>query len=532
MTPVKSRVRGLLELSGKRSVFLSVFAILVLNLLLKNILGVNENVVLAEARHFGDPSWIPNDWFLNQYIGYRLLFNAMFGQAARALPLYILSIAGRILIYFIFAIVVDKIARTLKIHVLFVIPAMVLFVLFQSLVAREWMLGGLETKSFAYACALGALVALTHRRYRPMFLLTGLAASFHILVGIYAAFSLTVAMLLSFRSHRDNIREILLSSPLALMTAVPALYAVGQYLADSATVDSLRAATIYVIERNPHHTFPGAWTKPWAVRFSASCLLFAGILRFSRIPARRDFAAYGLGSSLLFCAGLALYYTGNYHWLKLYWFRHPDVIIPFIGFFLAASLLSDPVTAETKNDDTQAAGSFPPWVRAAALCVGIVLSVAGIGRSAYAFRDHLAKIVRSERPFYLAHLEPELRDALFWIKANTPRDAVFLASPALDEFYISAERAMFVSFKHSPQTDSDNIEWYKRIQILNNGSEHREDGFAMVDDIDEAFYRLSPGAITSIARQYNLHYYLGKKGARLPFPAVYSNSAYVLYTLK
>ncbi len=54
------------------------------------------------------------------------------------------------------------------------------------------------------------------------------------------------------------------------------------------------------------------------------------------------------------------------------------------------------------------------------LCVGIVLSVAGIGRSAYAFRDHLAKIVRSERPFYLAHLEPELRDALFWIKANTP----------------------------------------------------------------------------------------------------------------
>jgi hypothetical protein len=99
MTPVKSRVRGLLELSGKRSVFLSVFAILVLNLLLKKILGVNEHVVLAEARHFGDPSWIPNAWFLNQYIGYRLLFNAMFGQAARALPLYILSIAGRILIY-------------------------------------------------------------------------------------------------------------------------------------------------------------------------------------------------------------------------------------------------------------------------------------------------------------------------------------------------------------------------------------------------------------------------------------------------
>ncbi len=56
----------------RRSVFLTVFTILVLNLLFKKILGVNETVVLAEAKHFGDPSWIPGDWFLNQNIGYRL----------------------------------------------------------------------------------------------------------------------------------------------------------------------------------------------------------------------------------------------------------------------------------------------------------------------------------------------------------------------------------------------------------------------------------------------------------------------------
>ena len=139
-------------------------------------------------------------------------------------------------------------------------------------------------------------------------------------------------MLLTFTSHRDRMKEIFRAMPFALMTAIPAIYAVGQYLSDSASVDALRAATIYVIERNPHHTFPGAWTKPWVVRFSASCMLFAGILAFSRRPARRVFAAYGLGSAVLFCTGLVLYHSGNYAWLKLYWFRHPDVIIPCSAF--------------------------------------------------------------------------------------------------------------------------------------------------------------------------------------------------------
>jgi hypothetical protein len=511
---------------------LTVFIILILNLLLKNILGVNENVVLAEARHFGDPSWIPNDWFLNQYIGYRLLFNAIFGQLARILPLYLVSIAGRLVIYFLFAIVIEKISRTLKIHLALIIPALVLFVSFQSIVARGWMLGGVETKSFAYTCALGALVALAHRRYRPMFLLTGLAASFHILVGIYSAFSLGVAMLLTFKSHRDRMKEIFLALPFALMTAIPAIYAVGQYLFDSAGVDALKAATIYVIERNPHHTFPGVWTRPWVVRFSASCMLFSGILAFSRTPARRVFAAYGLGSALLFCAGLVLYYTGNYHWLKLYWFRHPDVIIPFLGFFLLAALMSEPLKGEAAPGTEPKSIMTIPVVQKTALVIAVLLSTAGMMKSAYVFSRHSIKIAGSERPFYLAHLEPDLRSALFWIKANTPADAVFLVSPAIDEFYISAERAMFVSFKHSPQTDSDNIEWYNRILLLNDGKTPIQKGFKMVREIDHSFYNLETATINEIAKRYSLDYYLGKSDRKRPYRIAYANGDYTLYFLR
>ncbi|HSV98508.1 MAG TPA: DUF6798 domain-containing protein [Spirochaetota bacterium] len=524
--------RALREFIGKRSVFLTVFIILILNLLLKNILGVNENVVLAEARHFGDPSWIPNDWFLNQYIGYRLLFNAIFGQLAMILPLYLVSIAGRLVIYFLFAIVIEKISRTLKIHLALIIPALVLFVSFQSIVAREWMIGGVETKSFAYICALGALVALAHRRYRPMFLLTGLAASFHILVGIYAAFSLGVAILLTFNSHSDRIKEIFLAVPYALMTAVPAIYAVGQYLYDSASVDALKAATIYVIERNPHHTFPEAWTRPWVARFSASCMLFAGILAFSRRPARRVFAAYGLGSAVLFCAGLVLYHSGNYAWLKLYWFRHPDVIIPLLGFFLLAALMSEPLKSESAPGTERKTIINKPALQKTALVIALLLSTAGMVKSAYVFSRHIVKIAGSERPFYLAHLEPNLREALLWIKGNTPADAMFLVSPAIDEFYISAERAMFVSFKHSPQTDSDNIEWYNRILLLNNGKIPAKRGFKMVREIDQSFYDLETATINEIAKRYSLDYYLGKSERKRPYRIAYDNDNYTLYRLR
>ena len=522
--------RSILDFFRKRTVLLSVFLILVLNLLLKKILGVNENVVLAEARHFGDPSWIPNDWFLNQHIGYRLLFNTIFGYTARFLPLHLLSISGRILIYFIFSIIVDKAARTLKIHVLFIIPSMLLFILFQSLVAREWMLGGLETKSFAYACALGALIALAHRRYKPMFLLTGLAASFHILVGIYSAFSLGVAIL-TLKEQRENFRQIIISSPLALITAIPALYAIFQYLGDSATVDSVRAAAIYVIKRNPHHVFPAAWTKPWTVRFIASCLFFITVLCFSRVQERRIFASYGLGSAVLFCTGLVLYYTGNYNWLKLYWFRHPDVIIPFIGFFLTASLLSVPIIDLSPDRKAGPVKSLSSLLRKATIALGIILSLTAIGKSLFTFRDQLSFIIQSNSPFYLDNLNPELREALFWIKAKTPGNSSFLVSPAVDQFYIAAERGMFVSFKHSPQTDSDNIEWYNRILLLNNGNEPVKNGFHMVTEIDDAFYRISPDLIRSLAEKYSLDYLLTKYDFTMPFTKVYSNSIYALYKI-
>ncbi len=234
---------------------------------------------------------------------------------------------------------------------------------------------------------------------------------------------------------------------------------------------------------------------------------------------------------MLFCTGLLLYHSGNYAWLKLYWFRHPDVIIPLLGFFLLASLTSEPLKGEAAPGTEPKSIMTIPVVQKTALVIAVLLSTAGMMKSGYVFSRHIITIAGSERPFYLAHLEPDLRSALFWIKANTPADAVFLVSPAIDEFYISAERAMFVSFKHSPQTDSDNIEWYNRILLLNNGKIPADKGFRMVREIDRSFYELEAEKICEIAKKYSLDYYLAKNGIKFPFAAVYVNKKYTLYKL-
>ncbi|NER06048.1 MAG: hypothetical protein F6K17_27405, partial [Okeania sp. SIO3C4] len=59
----------------------------------------NEVDVLPLARQFTNPDWIPQDWYLNQPPGYRLLFQLIFGTILNLLGFVWGSIVGRIVIY-------------------------------------------------------------------------------------------------------------------------------------------------------------------------------------------------------------------------------------------------------------------------------------------------------------------------------------------------------------------------------------------------------------------------------------------------
>ena len=62
--------------------------------------------------------------------------------------------------------------------------------------------------------------------------------------------------------------------------------------------------------------------------------------------------------------------------------------------------------------------------------------------------------------------EPRL-STLEWIAENTPKKAIFLVDPTISDFYIHAQRAMFVGFKHFPLSAVDILEWFERIKLCN-----------------------------------------------------------------
>ncbi len=185
------------------------------------------------------------------------------------------------------------------------------------------MLGGVETKSFAYICALGALVALAHGG-TCQFLLTGSRARSIFLsactlpsASALRCFSLSPPP----RPHEGN------------LPAMPSPY--------DGDTRHIRRRSISFRQRERRRaqsgdhlrdraqsasTFPGL-DQPWVVRFSASCMLFAGILAFSR--RRRGVYSRlraGLGRALLY--GTRTVSFGKLRLLKLYWFRHPTSSSP------------------------------------------------------------------------------------------------------------------------------------------------------------------------------------------------------------
>jgi hypothetical protein len=124
--------------------------------------------------------------------------------------------------------------------------------------------------------------------------------------------------------------------------------------------------------------------------------------------------------------------------------------------------------------------------------------------------------------------EPML-SAFEWVSENTPKQAIFLVDPTISDFYIHAQRAMFVSWKHSPQAAVDILEWYERIKLSNGNRSPDKSGFNSLEELRTNFYYLDEDQIRQIANSYGISYYLGLPHQQLTFERVYGNSYFVVY---
>jgi hypothetical protein len=506
--------------------FVSAIFLCTYSFLGKSLLKGNEIDVLVTAKHFMNKSWIPNDWYLNLNIDYRNLFNIIAGSISLVFPLWVVAVIGRIITSILFSFVIYKFAKLFNIKTFLVLIFLfVWYNFFDSLVAGEWILKGFDTKSFAYIFSLLSLYYAVKNNYLKMFLFSGLSISFHVLVGIYSLFCIFIAIIINIKYHKLYIKNIIKSVYAFFITGFYGIFIVIKMLFINQNVDKKLASLIYVCRRVSHHVLPSSWEGYiWIIKFIV--MIIFTILVFILINDKRFkmLSVFILSSSLLFTIGLTLFKLNKIELLKFYWFRLPDVIMPLLSLFLLFCLIQRYLYVIYININIK--NLFKKIINTLSVIAIIIIIF-------ICFKDIFfitKKRMKENKNYTYKNVEKNFENALIWINKNTPEDCTVLSYPFIDEIYIITERATFVSYKHSPQSEKDILEWYDRLKLCNDDI-NTNDINLFLDNFNNRFYNLRIETLQKIIKKYNINYYIGKAGMNYPYEIVYKNNEYAIYKL-
>lgn len=503
--------------------FLLIFSILLFLYFWDGFLTGNEAQTLANVYRFAHPSWLINDWFLSLDTIYRIPFNIFLFPLAKIFNLTLLAFFSRILLIALMSISLTCFFTTIKLSA----GSIALFTLvafrMKGMIAGEDMLWHVEAKVLSYILVIAGITSLLKNRHRGMWMFLGGAAAFHPLVGGYSVIALLFSLPFYSREEKLSISKTV---PFFTITGWPGIGIIIYNLITSRGASGGMADLIYVA-RHPHHMIPTHFIRhvhksfpPWMdytilisnIVFCITVLVIAFIILKDNSKEKK-LLYFTAGSAVIFILGLIIYYTGQYHLLKYYPFRFPDVIVPFTAYILFL----------------QGADKFFLLKHKA---ISVIIAVLVTGSAGLLFIYQTLNIINNPEPIVLQEESESGKELYSWIKNNTPEDAVFVIYPGIDNFNITADRAQFATFKHIPQSEKDVMEWYNRLKILNNGKDFYNGRISFnLSGFNNNYYSLTDSQLTEIGEKYGLDYYVGLHERTGDLPEVYNNGKWGVYTL-
>ncbi len=476
-------------------------------------LAINEADTMAYALHAAVPSWLQNDWYLTREVGYRWLFNLLFGNLMHLLGATSGIVIGRLVSYALFAFACQRLMRAARVPFALGVAVVYWYVNYPSIAAGEWMVGGLEAKAFAWPFALLSIAALLRERWRWCWLCLGAALSFHVLVGVYTGYALILTVLV-MRGRRSF--GALDGTWAFLITGVPGLFSVASHLFQR-TAGASEGWRVYVEFRLPHHCIPDWSLSAWTELLALGLVNIFFYWRSNHVPSR-NLAAIALAWLSLTAVGILIHASGEIDLLRFYWFRMADAALRLLTLFAAVGHFREQLWAHRTIQRAR----------------GLTLT----GCAAV-----LALILYVERPLPLAILGDEPlntiweRNSVFdppmarWIKENTAAHDVFLVPPGRDDFYFSLERPLVATFKYFPQSAADVTEWYARMEVLNGGSPIEGTGLEARTRIAQGYRALDRTRLEAISRRYEASFYLTDIRDRTDLPVAYRTDRFALYRI-
>lgn len=502
-----------------RPVFLEVLLMwsLITLLCMRFNISFNEMDIIPYARSVYNQRWIPGDAYLSQDIPYRYLFCYMIGFFADRFGMVETIFTGRLITYLLFSMVFFKLIRLLELNIYLRIFT---FIAFLRLFHRgfgdvdEWIVGGLETKVFAYCFAILGLTFFLKKDPKYGLFFSGIALSFHLLVGGYHLICLLPILLIDIIRDKTYFKRLLVLTPVYLLAASMGIYAIYDHLVTAVDENSARQAwDIYVNVRLPHHTLPifSNKTKILMIIFTPLNL----IILFNSCRYKKFIAIYGLSSVGLLVIGLAIYFFFDDQYLRFYWFRFSDVMLPFTSIILLMAMLHGFPAANHR-----------PYIHKTVKIIGYVFLIAcSIGILYKPIKDGIKEITFNKQELKSRTCPDE--KMMRWIKNNTPKHATFLTSPNQSYFYINAERSMWVSWKHFPQSPESIMRWYQKIKRLNGGVPVKS-----IHTLNNNFFKLTEQDFFNIFKSYpGIDYILLPIEMHLKIPSVFATDKYRLYKM-
>lgn len=399
-----------------------------------------------------------------------------------------------------------------------------------------WTGRGLELNEFlgdpevmpphlAHAIILFVLAALIREKYRLAIFLTGLTILLHLQIGITLALMTSPLYLVKLREF--GWKETALLLVLAILPASPALWHVA-HMFQRGLANSTISSAYYIDFRHPHHfELLSAAAACWVaghLAVIATAWATYGERKRPRLPATfRETSLFKspFGKLLVCCLtliGLCLIHFTDYYLIKSdkiaqIQFLRVSPLITVLGAICLVLLIQR-------------------WLPNRRL---VMLANVGLIAAAAVWGFYSPR--RAEVPYYFgvkrfAEEKSNWVDVALWVKANGPRDTVYLVPPGRNGFSVLAERSIVAEFKLNPDGSMFLADWFERLRDLSGGDLPTGRGFDNRRPLDKAFAKLTNEQLLALSRKYDADFAVLSKDSKAQFEVVYQNKDYRVVKLK
>ncbi|WP_254513073.1 DUF6798 domain-containing protein [Anatilimnocola floriformis] len=504
--------------------------------------GVGESHYLPKAKHYWDPAWCRGDLFLESADAH-LTFYWCFGWVTKFCSLTATAWIGRGVTWLLLAWSWQRLSVALVPKPLFSILSGGLLLIFTRWfhLAGEWIIGGIEAKSFSYVFFFLSLECLVRRRWTPAWLLMGTAAAFHVLIGGWGCLLLGGVWLIElFLKPKAETPSLWRMAPaviggfiLSLPGLLPAVLLNRGVESDVAR----EAATAYVFERLGHHLVFHRFDHFFMARHLVLLITWAVLAWQQRHDVRlRALHIFTLGAVLMGLCGAIIDQSLLYQrelaakLLRYYWFRLSDTM-------LAASV-AIALAQEISRRQQSRPAVFGVLVFLAIVAVGADVALTVQQRNEVRVPAAFLQPKPTQTPatkdeqavaeMLLPELFERWQDVCLWIKYETPSDARFLTPRRQQTFKWYAQRPEVVNWKDVPQDAAGLAKWKAAMDEVYPRATFEDDLAAHIEP-----------RLLAIAHKYNVKYIVldrtrAKRGLNFPrvYPAVHAqNPAYEVYAV-